>query len=159
MPANKRPRKRFRPRDYQVAPLQMLAELSNEPLVADEVRDLMIAAHSALESIEKGHAQEEDIVMLAAASNVSLILAEHGFGPEHIPEVKEAQRHIVGLQERFNSKQSIALSGPGILACRRLLELYDAQVEHPEVNKGAMRHAMRLVIERMKAGHVEVAKA
>lgn len=154
MATNKKPRKRYRPMRMRVAPLQMLGERDPTPLEADQTRDLMIGAHSALAAVESGVGTEEDVATLACTSNIALILCEQGFGTEYIPEVQEAQRHIVGLDERARDRQSILLSGPGIIACRRLLELHDAQLGLPECSVGRLRAAMRVVLDRMAQGHV-----
>lgn len=138
---------------YALNPLQMLADHSRKALDLTQLRDLMVAVHSSLRAIEDGAGTEDDITQLAVASNIALIFAERGLGTEYIPEVKEAQRHIVDAQERLKQSGKVGLTGPGMLAIRRMLELHDEQIKHPEANEGAMRSALREIFSRMLAGH------
>lgn len=158
MPGNKKSKKRkYRgPLPYKVNPLAMLRDHSTETLTMDQLLDLMIAVHSSLKAIEEGKGVKEDIIHLAVASNIALILAEAGLGPEYIPEVKEAQRFIVGLQELWNSQHRAILSGPGMLAIRRMLELHDEQMKHPDTTSARVSAAMKVIYLRMQAGHVYV---
>jgi hypothetical protein len=156
VPKSKKSRKAYRPRGYLVNPLHVLnaAQQQVDPLVESEIRDLQVHAHVSLKSIETGHGEENDIMRLAIVSNIALILSEHGLGPDYIPEVKEAQRHIVALQDRWNTSGHAVLTGPGIIAIRRMLELYDAQLEQPELTTQGMARALRVIHDRMVAGNV-----
>lgn len=156
MSKNKRPKKKHRPTAYQINPLAMLRDHSTETLSPSQLRDLMIGVHSSLKSIEDGQGAENDVIQLAIASNIALVLAENGMGAEFIPEVKEAQRYILVLQAQHEQEGVLALAGPGITAIRRMLELHDEQIKlAPE---GDMRRALRIIRARMDAGHVELPK-
>lgn len=159
MPANRKPKKKYRPQslsreDAQNAIFLKLREASHERLHPSQVRDLMIAAHSSLAAIETGRGRQEDAFQLAFTSNVALILAEKGMGAEFIGEVKEAQDHIMALLARIDRKESIALTGPGIQSLRRLLELHDAQVSHPDMTEGLAYRAVSTILKRMAEGDV-----
>lgn len=156
MAKNRRPRKAHRPLAYQVNPLAMLRDHSKATLSLAQLRDLMIAVHLSLKAIEDGQGREEDVIQLAVASNVALILAEAGLGREHIPDVKEAQRHIVRLQELWNQWGRVDMDGDAKDAIVRMLELHDEQIAHPDCTEDKMRAALRLIHARMVAGHVEV---
>lgn len=164
MPKSAKPRKKYRPsglsRQDRIASTTLPLRLaSGHKLRADQVRDMLLAAGTALKSVEMGKATENDLHQLAFTSNVSLLMAESGMGPEFIPEVKEAQEHIVGLITRHNRGESIVLSGPGIQSVRRLLELHDAQVGHEDFTEGLAYQAVRAVLQRMYQGHVMVPDA
>jgi thiamine kinase-like enzyme len=154
VPKNKKPRKKYRPLSYHLNPLAMLSDHSQQTMNESELTNLMIAVHSSLKAIEEGKGIEEDIIHLAVASNIVLIFAEHGLGEEYIPEVKLAQRHIVNLQELWRQEKRAVLSGPGMIAIRRMLELHDEQMKHEGANEANMRKAMRLIYARMQAGNV-----
>jgi hypothetical protein len=163
MPGNKKPRKKYRPtaatRHGRIA-LSAEAQglslrgASRERMSAGQLRDLNIAVMSGLDSIIKGTGKEEDVYHLALASNVALVLAEDGMGPEFIPDIKEAQGHLTNLVERINRKESLLLTGPGIEAVRRLVQIHEVQVEHEDFDEGRMFRAYRTILERMAQGHV-----
>lgn len=156
MPGNKKPKKQYRQKYFSCNPLAILADHSTEVLNEKQLQTLGIMMHGSLESIEKGRGTEVDVINMAIMSNVALVFAEAGLGTEFTEEVKTAQRHIVGLQARVKAIENIALTGPGILALRRLLELYDAQTADPQYNQGNWRAAMNLITKRMAAGDVHI---
>jgi len=131
MAKNKRPAKRHRPLAFHGNPLAILRDHSQEALSLDQLRDLMIAVHSSLKAIRDGAGREEDVIQLAVASNITLILAEAGLGREYIPEVKTAQRHILRLSRLWAQWGRVDLDGDGLEAIRRMLELHDEQIAMP----------------------------
>lgn len=159
MPGNKKPRKKYRPKDLSRAdriastmlPLRLA---SKQGLSFDQVRDMNIAAYGALDAITRGVGTEDSLHQLSFTSNVSLLLAERGLGPEFIPDVQEAQTHILGLIGRHNRKESLLLSGPGIQAVRRMLQLHDQQISNEGFTEGMAYGAVKAVLERMYAGDV-----
>lgn len=155
MAKNSKPRKKYRPLRAQVDPLLMLRAHSTQRLGLDQVRDLQIGAHSSLMAIERGSGTQDDMEQLAITSNVALIMAEGGLGEEFIPEVKEAQRHLLLLQKRLDESGKVGLTGEGMQAVRRLMELHDAQLDHPDCTEGRMTRVLLEIQDRMDAGHVQ----
>lgn len=164
MPGNKRPKKKYRPSglthaDRVASTALPLRLASGHKMTAAQLRDMSLAAHTALRAIEDGNGTENDLHQLAFTSNVSLIMAERGLGTEYLEEVKQGQQHIVELVGRHNRKQSLLLTGPGIVAVRRILELHDAQIEHSAFTEGMAYASVHAVLNRMYAGEVMAAPA
>jgi hypothetical protein len=160
MPKSSKPRKKYRPqnitrKEAAQALMLRLNEASGASADAGEMRDLQILAHTSLEAIEKGRGEEKDVYQLAFASSITLMFAEMGMGADMIDDVvKPAQVHLVELVGRLNRKESLLLTGPGMQSVRRLLELHDAQLEHPEMTQGLTYRAVRAVLARMAEGNV-----
>jgi hypothetical protein len=158
MPKSKKPKKKYRPLAYKINPLAMLADHSREPINMEVLMELRIAVLSAVESIAKGNATENDLENLAAASNVAMVLCEHGLGEDHLPDVKAAQQVILGLQKRANAGESLVTTGPGLESLRVLCNLYDTQMTEGGVKFNDMRAALRIISQRIQAGNFEVSK-
>lgn len=169
MPTSKKPRKRYHPKfDNLRGPARdraralafndghvlTLRKASQQKLDGDQVRNLQLLANSARDAMEKGKGTQQDVYYLAFVSNVCLLLCERGIGPEFIDEVRLAQEHIVGLLTRLNRGEHLTLTGPGIAAVRRLLELHDAQVAVPDYTEGLAYSVVHEVLSRMAAGNV-----
>lgn len=159
MPASKKPRKKYRPlrmtrQDRADTVMTRLNISGTGSMDKDKVRDLILTARGSLENIEKGKGLEPDLYQLALASNIALLLAERGMGPELIPQIREGQHALMTLHKRLMAKQSLVLTGPGILAVRTMLDVYEAQVEHEEFTSGHAYTAYMKVLERMATGHV-----
>jgi hypothetical protein len=160
MPASKKPRKKYRPKvpAHTVASANAQAMLlrsrDDRPLDAAMKREAQTAIHMARAAIERGMGTPEDVDAIALSSNIAMRLAEKGVGPELLPQVIEAQHHIVELMARHQRGQPMLLTGPGIKSVRTMLDILDAQLELPELTRGLMYGVMADVIESMAIGNV-----
>lgn len=160
MPSNKKPRKKYRPRAVDPrASLERLANESREYLGEQVATELLDAAEASREAIERGKGREEDLVSLAVASNVAMLLAEQGFAKNMLADIQAAQDELTALNDRFYAGKGLVLTGPGILAVRLMLDIHKAQVEHPDCSVGRVRTALIECHRRMMAGEVLNAQA
>lgn len=115
---------------------------------------LMIESHArlALDTIQRGKGRPEDLHTLGFASNLSLLLAEGGYGPECLDEIKAAQAALLEADERRERTGRIGFRGPGLTALRELLEVYQQQIE--AATAGDVEAALDELNRRIDAGIV-----
>jgi hypothetical protein len=163
MPANKRPRKAFSMKRAHVDTLashraihRAAVRQSTTPMDADQVRDLALGYHSALDALRRGAGTWDDCNTLALACNVALVLAEAGLGREWSDKVvKEAQAALVSLTARAETLRGrYVLTGGELQALRALLDLHDAQLESPDCTQGVMSQALTEIRRRLATGNV-----
>lgn len=144
-------RKRYTPR--RVDPRGGLGAIERrQPLAEDEVGKIATMARIAFERVRTGQGDLEDLLSLGFASNVALLFAEGGIGPECEPEIKAAQAALLRANERLEKHGRAGLDGPGLTAVAELLEIYDAQLEEAMV--GDMVAVLREVNKRVELGLV-----
>ena len=131
------------------------ASRSQVSLQRAEVMDLAIAYHGAMRALSTGTATDDDVEMLALACNVALLLCEAGLGADCIEHVRLAQDAVVRIKDRA------ARCGPRYVhtalemqRLNALLELHDAQLEHPECTEGLMVRVLDEIKKRIAAGDV-----
>lgn len=153
MAKNKKPRKsRNRYNPNPLFTLAVLQRNSTEAFTRDKLDALMLHVLSAMCAIEHGQGTEEDILQLALASNISLILCEAEIGSEYIFQVKDAQHAITEMHERFLSTGKVGLTGPGIIELRAMLDLHGQQMAHEDCTEGKMVQALREIQYRHQSG-------
>lgn len=88
----------------------------------EALNKLRLLELSSLESITKGTGSKEDWHCLVNCLNLTTIMAENGIGPEAMDCCLKAQQALEEAQKKFNERQRVVLTGPGIQACRDMLE-------------------------------------
>lgn len=131
------------------------ASRSEVSLQRAEVADLAIAYHGAMRALSTGSATDDDVEMLALACNVALLLCEAGLGADCIEHVRLAQDAVVTIKARKDR------CGPRYVhtalemqRLNALLELHDAQLEHPECTEGLMVRVLDEIKKRIANGDV-----
>ncbi|KWA35778.1 hypothetical protein WT41_01640 [Burkholderia territorii] len=99
---------------------------------------------------------EEDWYVLASAMNVTLVLAEQGYGEEYIPDIKRAMESLMDVKYRADRTGHWAFDGPGIQRMRIAIELHDQQCAL--ANRGEIKKALKVIVERANAGHMYAAE-
>lgn len=127
---------------------------NEKPLDAGQLANLGIAYHGALHAITHGQANGDDLETLAVAANVALMLCERGFGLDEVATVKDGQDAILRMMRRHHEGKPIATTGPELVALQRLLELHDAQVEHPLCTHGVLAGVLIECKRRVLDGQV-----
>lgn len=167
MPRSKKPRRPYQPRPASFDAMTMTlrraadrqaharATRSEVSLQRAEVMDLAIAYHGAMRALSNGQATDDDVEMLALACNVALLLCEAGLGADCIEHVRLAQDAVVQVKARA------ARCGPRYVhtalemqRLNALLELHDAQLEHPECTEGLMVRVLDEIKKRIANGDV-----
>lgn len=121
-------------------------------LADDQLRDLGIAVHAAVESLRTGQGREQDFHTLAAAVNVSLILCERAVGSEYLGIVKTAQDALLRVWQRGKTTGRWAFDGPGYTAITDAVTLHEQQISN--VSRRACREAMMECTRRVMRGEV-----
>lgn len=130
MPANKKPRKRYRPlRERIVDPIGWVKE-GLKPLTHHEsyLLDLEIANHGSMTSLLRGTALPRDVTNLIAMSNIVEALQQMGFGKEYADVAVEGRFAILKICMRAQVINKYTPTGEEIGMLNRLMELHDAQL-------------------------------
>ena len=168
MPRSHKPRRRYVPKRHGIddtaafsamrraADQQRTARAtaSTERLARDQVRDLAIGYHGALEAVRTGRGTQADTSTLAIASNVALMLCEQGLGEDWIDKVREAQDACVTLEHRRQRIGRVVASGTELQRLTALLDLHDAQLESDDCTEGPVMRALREIERRVRGGDV-----
>lgn len=89
---------------------------------------------------------------LATTANLSLILAEQGYGQEHETIFIRAQEALTRMYIRGTEKNIWRLDGQGIQDITDMLHLHDQQCEH--ATNGDIQQALLTITDRVRNGNV-----
>lgn len=89
---------------------------------------------------------------LATAANLSMMLAEQGYGAEHEAVIIRAQEALTRMYARGTEKNIWRFDGKGMQDVTDMLHLHDLQCEHA-TNRDIQR-ALRTITERVINGNV-----
>ena len=129
MPANKKPRKAYKPRQ-KLNPLIVVGE-NIRPVASHTsyLLDLRVKNSSAMASLLGGHATKRDMDTIIAMSNIVYALLHFGFGKEYEEEATQGRMAIIGIAHRAVKVGRFVPTGPEIKALNDLMELHDAQMD------------------------------
>lgn len=116
-----------------------------KPLDGGQATDLGLGYRMALECLRSGHGQEAHVHTLACTSNISLVLAERGYGSDWIGQIKLAQDGIMRCFGRGKRTGKWGLDGEGITEITKMVALHDAQM------KIALQRDIRAAIDEVHA--------
>lgn len=122
------------------------------PMSQAQQVDIALAARIAFEEVSHGRGIDDHIDTLACAANVSLVLAERGYGPECEPKIIEAQAALMRIKARQQQGKAIGLDGPGAQALRDLMDTHEQQIEH--AGKAEVASALIEINTRRVTGQV-----
>ena len=144
-------RKRSTRRPYRVDRSAWAHAVGMQQQLTDDQRtDLGLAVHACIERLRTGNGIELDWHTLAAAVNVSLVLAEKGVGDEHLEDIKLAQDALIEILGRHRRTGRWAFTGSGYVALARAVEIHEAQLA--SVTRDGARAAMLEVRRRVERG-------
>ncbi len=150
MAANRKPRRPYDPDRRARSAYAGAAALADvSPLTETYLVNLSLGIHAAFEMIRRG-GDEDAWHTLAQAANISLVLAERGFGEEYIEAIKSAQQALMRARARASSAGKWGFDGTGISDMRTLVELHDRQMEI--ATRATVREVIREMNRRMEAG-------
>lgn len=124
----------------------------NHGLDASQQTDLGVALRVSVEALRTGKADETAFHTIAAAVNVSLVLAERGTGAEHSAIIRDAQEGLIRLWRRGKKTGRWVMDGAGLQATMQAIELHEAQLA--AVTRKEAADAMREVKRRILRGQV-----
>lgn len=142
MPANKKPRKAYKPKRKVGNLLGYMAKL--DPAVVTE--DL-IEYQMALGAILRGEGTIRDSDMVTGALNACAVLClQHGWA-DHYDMAVLGQRAQTSMTNRVRAGKSILYTGPEMQAVKDAIALYEAQV--PLMTPKDMANAADLVGQQL----------
>ena len=122
-------------------------------LAADQLRDIGVPCHLAIEAMRTGHGnQGEAWGILAGSVNVALLMAEAGIGKEFIADIKQAQAALMRSKARAEKTGVWAFDGEGYNAVAAVIDLHEQQLA--EGNVGVIERALHEVRRRIDADEV-----
>lgn len=130
------------------------AAICEQPMAAEQVVDLAVGYHGAVDSIRRGAGTDKDAHTLAGAVNIALVLAEQGIGPECIPAIQLAQNAVVVLIRRGEATGRYVFDGPGLQAVLELVSIHDQQLAAEACTQALMTSVIREVQRRHNRGDV-----
>ncbi|MDF0506580.1 hypothetical protein POK33_38160 [Burkholderia cenocepacia] len=163
MAANKKPRRKYRPR-YAKNPVAVFEALNrshvNSAVLADfhvtldgdQQRDIGINYGVAIDQVANGKATDRDVGNIGFMCNVAGVLCENGFGEQYAEDVQEAKNALFRAELRRSQGHNWGFDGPGLAAVRRAYDLHVAQIE--VAGQGHLVAAGREVTRRAAAGDV-----
>lgn len=113
---------------------------------------LGLAVHSAVDAIESSAATPQHVATVAVACNMALLLCEAGFGREFIATVKAAQAPLMRLVTAGDGPLPV-LAPDEVSAVREMLDIHDAQLEHPDCTRGVVEAVLRELHRRYDGAH------
>lgn len=110
-------------------PRELVNPLTRMQVAPKAKRDrVMLNFHTALEAIAAGqHPGEEEWRSLSDAINTleTMVLMGKLLDHEVMPLVDQAIAGMVGAAKRYRAGQGMRLDGPGLLALRQVIDVYD----------------------------------
>jgi hypothetical protein len=128
MAKSAKPKKKYRPRPIIADPIRYVTAAVRPAPEAAQLKT-KIGIHMAMAKITKGEGDKDDWQEVANALNLSLILAEMGYGQEYVQTVVMGQAAMTLLRDRFKATGKAILRGEEMRAINEALEVHDGQIE------------------------------
>lgn len=144
MAANKKPRKRYKPRGLIYDPVAYIKQ-GFAPLTSMTSAnvDLRIKYHNAMAQIQTGNGVMHDIDTLIAASNMAMGLKKLGMGGDWEQELDDAANAIIALRGRYRETGRVVCRAGELKAINLLLAIHDAQLDASTI--GELEQAIKIV--------------
>lgn len=134
---------------------RVAARQSQDPLCAQQRRDLAVGHHGALRAVQMGTATEQEVCDLVNAANIALVLAEAGLGQEWVDTITSGQAALATIAERQQRHPGRwVATGPELQALVAMVELHDSQLESDDCTEGLVMGAVDEVRRRVMHGNV-----
>lgn len=95
------------------------------PPHGDKLDQLRTHELTSIEAFRMGQATKQDWAKLVGMLNLTEHLATNGVGPEALPTVEEAHRHLIDAAKRYEQTRKMGLTGLGLQCMRELYEYHD----------------------------------
>lgn len=127
------------------------------PLASDQQRDIGIAYHACLQSILRGHGNEQAWSTLACSLNIAMMLCEQGFNAGKLDTIKQAQIAMLNCRARAAKHGSYGFTGDEARLVMEACTIHDEQIA--KANKHQVSTALRDLHRRIEVGDVLEAAA
>jgi hypothetical protein len=116
----------------------------------EQTVDLGTAYWAAFAALKTQYAQEEHFHSLAAATNVAMVLSEHGVMTQALADFKAAQEAMVAVWRRAEKTGRFGFTAHEMATVKESLLLHDMQLEAATQDQAAK--AVQEVIRRKENG-------
>lgn len=123
----------------------------NQPFTAQEVTDLVLPVHLALEAFRTGAAKQTDMDTLAIVANTCLIRAEQ-IASDLVDAVKDAQESLMQVQLRHKRTGRYGMTSEEMTEAACVIDLYEQLLNLSTPRQ--MRLAIEECLRRSRAGLV-----
>lgn len=129
MPANKKPRKAYRPKPKLNTLIVVGENIRPVASHTSYLMDVRLKNSSAMAALLAGHATKKDMDMIIAMSNITYALMEcGGFGKGYEEVATQGRIALISIAHRATTVGRFVPTGPEIKALNDLMELHDAQM-------------------------------
>lgn len=128
MAANKKPRKKYRPRQPMLDPLGYVLK-GMKPMTPDQILASKIQLHEAQAKLAKGNATHSDFETVKFALNISAALSASVYDRAYLDDIHAAMVAMANCGYRLIKHGKYGYSGTDLQAVNHALEIYDAQIE------------------------------
>jgi hypothetical protein len=129
MSANKKPKKKYRPKGVVLNPIEYVIS-GMKPPAEDVKTKLKVAYHWAMANLTKGRGTPTDWQEVTNTLNVAMVLCERGFGREYLPSLSEAADALVRMRDRYKQEgKSLLFRADEMKAVNEAIDLHDAQLD------------------------------
>ncbi len=150
MPANRKPRKRYRPREGATPrDLMSLAADQAALLLPSQQRALLAPAMRGFDQLRRGEGSTSAWQLVADGLNLAEGLVKLRIGTNLAADIHTAHAAMAALMHRARAGQGWTLRGPELAAVDYGLELYRVQLSL--VSRGEWRTAEEAVRSRIQA--------
>lgn len=105
------------------------------PLLDEQIRDITFTFHGPLTAMLYGAGTEEAWENIAFSLNLTMALAEAGFGEQYLPRINEALAGVFAAQGRAARTGKWGFDGSTVQAVRDAFEVHAAQLEQASKNE------------------------
>ena len=123
----------------------------NLTLDVSQTQKIKLAAYFALDQMIQGQSTSNDWGMIAGSINTAMILAEQGYGEEHIDIFIRAQEALTRSYERGMRTNAWRFDGAGLQDIKTALQLHDQQCDI--VTRKDITNALNEVSKRIDDGN------
>jgi hypothetical protein len=156
MAANKKPRKRYKPKPVYTNALDRAIE-SATPIGqahSDYYTDMLIKNHGAMQALTQGRAAKRDMDLLIAMANIMEAFRRMDVCAPLGDEIAAGRRALIDISVRAVKHLRFVATGPEILALNTLMELHDELMPH--ITGLQLDRAIALAKKTIRAGQATV---
>lgn len=153
MAANKKPRKKYRPKGVIPDPISYVVS-GLQPLASSDKLRLGIINHGSMQRLVTGKADREDWQNICTLLNVCVVMAEQGIGEEFISDIKNAMLAHATCGKRLVKHGKLGYTGEELNLVNTAIEIHDQQLALATVQQMELAH--KEVYKRLLNKHIYV---
>lgn len=115
------------------------------PMSTAQATDLLLIGWESVDAMLRGEGKDTHVHNLALISNMTLLLAEQGYGLDAVPDIIRAQESVTTCGARLQARGVVGLSGAEATAIRTMLDIHGQQLHAPPTTGD-----MRLVCDELR---------